>query len=242
MPAGHTARNAASPQNSTDVKVQCYNCKEYGHYASKCPRASTPCLRAARVVEATPEVEEAPPKGDEATGQEEEPQKDETDLPEGEAMYESEEEYYDPDGSQYCSSEEYEAAYSDEEEDAVPQRVVVPKQATGAGAKVAAKRAVQDSHAYDGRAGPRDRGRRTGGGAKPFELDMDGATLLGRRHKRAVDGGVGPVACGVSRPGTAAGAAEEGGAAEWGVGGGVVRLPFGCELLAVLLGGAREGG
>ena len=119
VPAGHTARNAASTQNSTDAKVQCYNCKEYGHYASKCPRASAPRLRAARVVEATPEVEEAPPEGDEATGQEEEPQKDETDLPEGEAMYESEEEYYDPDGSQYCSSEEYEAAYSDEEEDAV---------------------------------------------------------------------------------------------------------------------------
>ncbi|CCM05665.1 uncharacterized protein FIBRA_07895 [Fibroporia radiculosa] len=51
----------------------------------------------------------------------------------------------------------------------------------GAGAKVAAKRAVQD---YDGRAGPRDRGRR---GNQPFELDLDNATLLGRRHRRTVD-------------------------------------------------------
>ncbi|KAF7355167.1 Protein kinase domain-containing protein [Mycena sanguinolenta] len=39
----------------------------------------------------------------------------------------------------------------------------------------------------DGRAGPRDRGRNAGtpraAGAKGFELDMDGATLLGRRHR-----------------------------------------------------------
>jgi len=38
-----------------------------------------------------------------------------------------------------------------------------------------------------GRAGPRDRGRNTGtprtAGARGFELDMDGATLLGRRHR-----------------------------------------------------------
>ncbi|KAF7331954.1 Protein kinase domain-containing protein [Mycena kentingensis (nom. inval.)] len=37
-----------------------------------------------------------------------------------------------------------------------------------------------------GRAGQRDRGRNTGprsAGAKGFELDMDGATLLGRRHR-----------------------------------------------------------
>lgn len=38
---------------------------------------------------------------------------------------------------------------------------------------------------HDGRAGQRDRGgRRT----QPFELDMDGATLLGRRHKRTPGG------------------------------------------------------
>ncbi|PCH41537.1 Pkinase-domain-containing protein [Wolfiporia cocos MD-104 SS10] len=53
----------------------------------------------------------------------------------------------------------------------------LPSQA-GAGAKAAAKRAVQD---YDGRAGPRDRGRRNN---QPFELHIDDATLLGRRHKR----------------------------------------------------------
>ena len=88
---------------------------------------------------------------------------------------------------------------SDEEEEDLP-RAILTKQplagagvgaGAGAGAKVAAQRAVQDtqSHAYDGRAGQRDRGRRTGG-SKPFELDLEGATLLGRRHKRGVDGGV----------------------------------------------------
>ena len=64
----------------------------------------------------------------------------------------------------------------------------------GAGAKEAAKRALQGgtntkqaSPVYDGRAGPRDRGRKTG--SSQFELDLNNATLLGRRHKRGVDGG-----------------------------------------------------
>jgi len=62
----------------------------------------------------------------------------------------------------------------------------------GAGAKVAAKRAVQEhrqvpsSNVYDGRAGPRDRGRKFAGAQ--FDLDLDGATLLGRRHKRGLGG------------------------------------------------------
>lgn len=48
-----------------------------------------------------------------------------------------------------------------------------------------------------GRAGPRDRGRNPAtprsAGPKGFELDMDGATLLGRRHRhnKAGGGGVG---------------------------------------------------
>lgn len=42
---------------------------------------------------------------------------------------------------------------------------------------------VPEKNLWDGRAGPRDRGRRTGG-PKGFELDMDNATLLGRRNKR----------------------------------------------------------
>lgn len=64
----------------------------------------------------------------------------------------------------------------------------------GAGSKVAAKRAVhkvhqQGGHApsstvYDGRAGPRDRGKGTGA---IFDLDLEGATILGRRHKRGLD-------------------------------------------------------
>lgn len=71
------------------------------------------------------------------------------------------------------------------------QNVPVPGGA-GAGAKMAAKRAVQgqpqstSSRLNDGRAGQRDRARRVGN--SPFELDLDGATLLGRRHKREVGG------------------------------------------------------
>ncbi|TCD70499.1 hypothetical protein EIP91_003260 [Steccherinum ochraceum] len=71
------------------------------------------------------------------------------------------------------------------------QNAPVPA-AAGAGAKVAAKRAVQggagqpvSSRLYDGRAGQRDRAKRSGN--TPFELDLDGATLLGRRHKRGGD-------------------------------------------------------
>lgn len=70
------------------------------------------------------------------------------------------------------------------------QNAPVPA-AAGAGAKLAARRAVQggpgqpvSSKLYDGRAGQRDRARRSGN--VPFELDLDGATLLGRRQKRAV--------------------------------------------------------
>ena len=74
---------------------------------------------------------------------------------------------------------------SDEEE----ERAAPRQPPAGSGAKVAAKRAVQGD-TYDGRAGQRDRGRRSGNATKPFELDLDGATLLGRRHKRGADGGV----------------------------------------------------
>ncbi|KAJ7095227.1 kinase-like domain-containing protein [Mycena belliarum] len=50
--------------------------------------------------------------------------------------------------------------------------------------------------AAGGRAGPRDRGRNGGAsprsaGPKGFELDMDGATLLGRRHRGNKAGGAG---------------------------------------------------
>ena len=61
----------------------------------------------------------------------------------------------------------------------------------GAGAKAVAKRNVIGGHnqadraLLDGRAGPRDRGRRQpGAGAGGFELDIGNATLLGRRHKK----------------------------------------------------------
>lgn len=82
----------------------------------------------------------------------------------------------------------------------------------GAGAKIAAKRAVQggtthtkqSAPIYDGRAGQRDRGTRRTGNV-PFELDMQGATLLGRRHKRV--GGDGQVAMSSPLANTGLGAA-----------------------------------
>ncbi|EIN10605.1 Pkinase-domain-containing protein [Punctularia strigosozonata HHB-11173 SS5] len=45
-----------------------------------------------------------------------------------------------------------------------------------------------ERHLHEGRAGQRDRGGR-GREVAPFELDMDGATLLGRRHKKGGIGG-----------------------------------------------------
>lgn len=57
-----------------------------------------------------------------------------------------------------------------------------PQVPAGAGSKVTAKRALQ------GGAQPRAHAPRAGAtkkiGSSPFELDMDNATLLGRRHKR----------------------------------------------------------
>ena len=49
-----------------------------------------------------------------------------------------------------------------------------------------------DTGIMGGRAGQRDRARR--GGAKGFELDLDNATLLGRRHKKTGAGGTSPLA------------------------------------------------
>lgn len=65
----------------------------------------------------------------------------------------------------------------------------------GAGSKTVAKRNViggpnqADRSLLDGRAGPRDRGRRQPG-AQGFQLDMDNATLLGRRNKRMTGPGI----------------------------------------------------
>jgi serine/threonine-protein kinase RCK2 len=84
--------------------------------------------------------------------------------------------------------------HGEEIDDRRGRAVQQPQVPQGAGAKMAAKRAVQGGsgvhvkqNIYDGRAGQRDRGARKTGNV-PFELDLDGATLLGRRHKR---GGVG---------------------------------------------------
>ena len=50
---------------------------------------------------------------------------------------------------------------------------------------------------FDGRAGQRDLGRKAIG--TPFELDIQGATLLGRRHKRAA-GGLGGLGSPLAHP------------------------------------------
>ncbi|KIJ70250.1 hypothetical protein HYDPIDRAFT_172122 [Hydnomerulius pinastri MD-312] len=68
----------------------------------------------------------------------------------------------------------------------------------GAGTKTVAARNLAGAPAVvnvvperticDGRAGQRDRGRRVGG-PRGFELDIDNATLLGRRHKKTAGAG-----------------------------------------------------
>lgn len=75
-----------------------------------------------------------------------------------------------------------------------PQRVQPPQPSAGTGAKVAAKRAVQGStHAKAAAGGNSTRTAQKAAsrkvGVAPFELDLESATLLGRRHKR---GGAGP--------------------------------------------------
>lgn len=59
--------------------------------------------------------------------------------------------------------------------------------AAGSGQKTTATRGVWEG----GRAGQRDRGSRKAGsastGSRGFELDMDGATLLGRRGKKGIE-------------------------------------------------------
>lgn len=66
----------------------------------------------------------------------------------------------------------------------------------GAGAKTVAKRNIiggshqADRSLLDGRAGPRDRGRRQPGGQGGFQLDLDNATLLGRRNKKTTGPGI----------------------------------------------------
>jgi serine/threonine protein kinase len=60
---------------------------------------------------------------------------------------------------------------------------------------------IPEKSLWDGRAGPRDRGRRTGG-PKGFELDIDNATLLGRRNKRTAKDVANPIAQRIISPGS----------------------------------------
>jgi hypothetical protein len=68
-----------------------------------------------------------------------------------------------------------------------PQQPQQPQQQQYSGAGGADRRAAEAQLYQGGRAGPRDQGttKKRAGGA--FDLDINNATLLGRRHKRAVE-------------------------------------------------------
>lgn len=100
--------------------IQCYNCKGYGHISSNCPKAQNPRLRAVRVLDDAsdtpddnvPAVLVADPEGtadpDGRTA--------ELDAPEvidDHPIYESDDEFYDVEGSQYDADADAAAAYSD---------------------------------------------------------------------------------------------------------------------------------
>ncbi|KAL1937594.1 hypothetical protein VTO73DRAFT_13089 [Trametes versicolor] len=124
-------RAAAAAVNSTDrSKVQCYNCKEYGHMAAQCLKAQAPRLRAARVMEdgGSPQegqmgptengggeplpLQEADPDSPGEVPEDIEQPLDEVKSPE------VDEAEYGVDGSQYDPDAGYATAYSDFEEDA----------------------------------------------------------------------------------------------------------------------------
>lgn len=67
------------------------------------------------------------------------------------------------------------ANLNEDDEDMLEENVVVPSQSQGQ------QKQAPSQELYDGRAGQRDTQRRHG---KPFELSIDGATLLGRRQVR----------------------------------------------------------
>jgi hypothetical protein len=67
------------------------------------------------------------------------------------------------------------AGLNEDDEDGLEENVVVPPQAQGQ------QKQPPLQELYDGRAGQRDTQKRHG---KPFELSIDGATLLGRRQLR----------------------------------------------------------
>lgn len=60
---------------------------------------------------------------------------------------------------------------------------------------------IPEKNLWDGRAGPRDRGRRAGG-PKNFALDMDNATLLSRRNKRTATDVTNPITLTIIPPGS----------------------------------------
>ena len=68
------------------------------------------------------------------------------------------------------------ANLNEDDEDMLDENVVVPSQSQGQ------QKQAPSREMYDGRAGQRDIPRHHG--SKPFELSIDGATLLGRRQVR----------------------------------------------------------
>ena len=73
------------------------------------------------------------------------------------------------------------ANLNEDDEDMPDENVVVPSQSQSQ------QKQPPSRELYDGRAGQRDIPRRQGN-AKPFELSIDGATLLGRRQVRDAQG------------------------------------------------------
>jgi len=71
------------------------------------------------------------------------------------------------------------AGLNEDDEDGSEEDVIVPSQAQGQ------QKQPPSQELYDGRAGQRDTQKRH---AKPFELSIDGATLLGRRQVRDAQG------------------------------------------------------
>ena len=109
--------------SGTNTKIQCFNCKEYGHYTSHCLKVSAPRLWAAHISKSDKAATSPTRHGhdEKTTGEADlpvnnevakEPPVDKTTLKAADrALYKSDKQFYDLDGSQYDSAEEYKAPW-----------------------------------------------------------------------------------------------------------------------------------